>query len=233
MTLTNGLTSVIYREFPSTQATAHALSQAVCESLKAAITQHGQASLALSGGTTPALFLAELGQQTVSWSQVHVTLTDERWVPEGDSRANATLLRRSLLVDKAQRSRWHALYTDGQTRTQGLITVNKRLAHFPWPLDVVVLGMGEDGHIASLFPNGESWTSSPTYPYVIGTHSPSMEERVSLSLDVLTQARHIYLLIHGSAKAQLLRSAGELSLPISTLLSRVAAPVTAFMAQEG
>ena len=206
------------------------LAAAVAEDLRAALKARGKASLAVSGGTTPADFLRRLGDQPLDWARVQVTLTDERWVPAGHPRANATLVATTLLAGAARACRWQPLYCDEMTWAAGVQELNTRLRSFGWPLDVAVLGMGEDGHVASLFP-GEAWDAQNPAAAVVAASSPSGEERVSLTLRTLLSAAARYLLIHGPRKEAILRTAATSALPISALLAGARSPVRAFIAE--
>jgi 6-phosphogluconolactonase len=186
--------------------------------------------LAVSGGTTPGVFLRDLGEQSLPWPRVHVTLTDERWVPAGHPRANATLVSDTLLAGAARNCRWQPLYCDGLARLPGVTVLNEQLADFGWPLDVAVLGMGEDGHVASLFPDAATWNAPDLRTHVIAATSPTGEERVSLTLATLRGARHRYLLLHGARKAAVLRTPA--SLPVGALINDACPPVIAFMSLE-
>ena len=221
---------LIIREFRSPAAAAEALAAAVADDLSQAIRQRGTATLAVSGGTTPAGFLRDRGTRPLQWPLVRVTLTDERWVPAGSPRANATLVAGTLLAGAARDCRWQPLYCDGLARPAGLARLNDRLAAFGWPLDVAVLGMGEDGHVASLFPGAASWDSPDTHIRVIAANAPTGEERVSLTLATLRAARHRYLLLHGVRKAAVLQQPA--ALPVGALTKDAFPPVFAFVSLE-
>lgn len=223
---------IAIRRFSSPLEAATALAEAVAADLSFALRERGRASLAVGGGTTPATFLSALGAQPIDWADIRVTLTDERWVPAGHPRANATLVAATLLQGAARACEWYPLYCDGLTSAEGVIELNARLASLGWPLDVVVLGMGTDGHVASLFPASQ-WNSQEPACAVIPAISPGGEDRVSLTMQSLRAARQRYLLIHGREKEAVLRSADRGALPIGALLAGSESPVIAFIAPEG
>lgn len=133
---------------PQTQAVA--VAEHIVATLQQAIEQHGRASLALSGGRGPELFLRQLEQADLDWDKVTVTLVDERWVPADHPESNAGLIARCM-PGVLKRASWLPLYR-GQS-LQGDAAAAQTMIESLLPLDVVVLGMGEDGHTASLFPH--------------------------------------------------------------------------------
>ena len=125
-------------------ALARLLADEVAGVLAAAVRDAGRAALAVPGGTTPAAFLTALGARALDWAAVAVTLTDERCVPSGHPRSNRRLLDETLFAGPARAARFVAL--DDAHALSALL-----------PLDACVLGMGEDRHIASLFPARTAW----------------------------------------------------------------------------
>lgn len=183
----------------SPQQQAVAVAAYIVETLQRAIDQRGRASLALSGGRGPALFLRQLEQSSLAWEQVSITLVDERWVPADDPQSNAGLIQRCL-PGVLQRANWLPLYR-GQGLAADADTAGAMLEAL-LPLDVVVLGMGEDGHTASLFPDMpglDDYLSPQAGPLCIAV--PAEGERLArLSMT----ARAI-----GTAGVQLLVISGE------------------------
>ena len=140
--------------YESPDAQAESLAEAVARELDAAIGKRRKATLAVPGGTTPGLFLTRLSLQDIDWSKVIVTLTDERWVPATSERSNFALLRDKLGRNKAEAARFFPLYRDAPTPEEACREVESALSpHLP--VDVCVVGMGEDMHTASLFPGAE------------------------------------------------------------------------------
>ncbi len=202
---------------------ASTLADAVAHDLQTAIAQRQHALIALSGGRTPERFLKQLGQRELDWSRVTVTLVDERWVPADHPRANAGLVRRNLLLGKAAQACFVPLYADFPTPEDGLATVSRTLASLDWPLDVAVLGMGEDGHTASFFPGGDHLDAALDPrggELVLPMRAPEAgEPRITLTLPVLVQARALYLQIEGDTKRRVLIDAVHGSgVPIGSVL---------------
>lgn len=194
--------------FPDGDSVAEALAQSVADDLRAALTQRGQANLALSGGTTPRRFLQALSRQPLDWANVTVTLVDERWVPEDHDRSNARLVRDYLLTNEAATARFLPLYRPAATPDDALADVSARL---PATLDVAILGMGGDGHTASFFPGGDRLAEAmdpATAARVLPMRAPGAgEPRITLTLPVLRDAGRLYLHIEGGEKRQVLQQA--------------------------
>ena len=123
--------------------------------MREAIEARGAALLVVSGGTTPVRYFHALSSQPIDWSRVAVTLADERRVPDDDPRSNARLVREALLRDLARGAQFSPLADSRLDEDHELAAANARIATLPSPADLVVLGMGEDGHTASWFPGAE------------------------------------------------------------------------------
>src|SRR5262245_30220515 len=132
------------------------LAALIAAQLRGALEARPAASLAVAGGRTPAALLARLSSEILAWDRVFVTLTDERWVSSDDPASNAAMLRKTLLVGAAAPARFIPLYTGAPTPDEALQSVSAALATLPRPFDIMVLGMGDDGHTASLFPGADN-----------------------------------------------------------------------------
>lgn len=199
----------IWHDYPDTTVLDAALAAAVASRLSEALAQRGTASIALSGGRTPAGFLRLLGQQALDWSRVHVTLADERWLPDTDPASNARLLHETLLTGSAAAAKFVSLYSGTASASTGQAQTEASLAALPWPLDVVVLGMGDDGHTASLFPQApqlqHACTTSDRCAAITPVTAPY--ERLTLTLQTLASARNLFVHITSQSKRQLLENA--------------------------
>jgi 6-phosphogluconolactonase len=187
------------------------LAHAVANDLRAALRSRDAATLALSGGNTPKQFMQCLSLQKLDWDKVTVTLVDERWVPPDHPRANAGLLRKHLLREEAAHAHFVPLYVEAPTPEDGLAQVRARIDTLALPLDVVVLGMGDDGHTASFFPGGDQLRNAldPKTPErVVSMRAPHAgEPRITLTLPLLVGAHARYLLITGESKRNVLLDA--------------------------
>ncbi len=210
-------------EYLNAALMAQGLAALVAGELATALSTGGKASLAVPGGTTPAGFLRALSVANIDWAGVSVLLTDERDVPESSTRSNTRLLRETLLQNKAATARLVPLRSDPPDAAK--ISKGIRAA---LPLDICVLGMGADGHIASLFPKADRLNAAlaadcPDVILPLRAEAAS-EPRLTLTAPVIEGARHIHLLIAGPAKmAALLRAEQPgpvASAPVRLILTR-------------
>lgn len=224
------------RIFDSREALATALAEAVARVLSGAIEVRGEGFLAVSGGSTPALFFAKLSQMPIDWARVTVTLIDERLVPASSPRSNAALAMEKLLQGPAQAARFVGLYHEADDAEQAAELASKALRDLPWPLDAAILGMGTDGHTASFFPDadnlealldpGQEETVMPVHAAAAG------EPRLTLTLATIVKARFLGLHIEGAEKKTVLdRACSGESLPIRAVIDQASRPVQIYWAE--
>ena len=229
------------RRFGDAGALMDALASSVVDALRAGIATHGRATLLVPGGHTPVPLFYRLGRASLEWSRVQVGLTDERVVPTNAAESNERLVREHLLVGAAAQAQLHGLLagdTDPAQVEDLADLASLRLRALPHPYDVVVLGMGEDGHFASLFPGSpklERALDLAAPPGCVAMRSPvPPHDRISLNLAALVDARRILLPMLGEVKLKVLQRAlagaavGEL--PVGALLRQTRAPVSVFSA---
>jgi 6-phosphogluconolactonase len=218
---------MMLQRFVAVDDAAQALGEQVASALRSGLAQRSVASLAVPGGRTPLPLFRALREKELDWAKVHVTLTDERWVSEDHADSNAALVRRELLQSRAAPARFHALH-DGNAPADGAaVSVWQSLESLPRPFDAVVLGMGDDGHIASLFPHspGLSAALDPVAPPTcVAMQAPTEPaSRISLNLAALLQTRRLFLFITGMHKRDLLLTAARHAgppLPVAALLAQ-------------
>jgi 6-phosphogluconolactonase len=183
------------RLFADRERLAWHLASDVAGALRRLVAANGKATLAVSGGETPKLFFDKLSHMGTPWQAVTVTLVDERQVPETSERSNARLVRAHLLKDKAAAARFVPLYDNPEAA---------ELA----PLDIVILGMGNDGHTASFFPGGDNLASAldpETKARIVTMTAPGAgEPRLTFTLPVLTDTGYLVLHIEGPEKRKVL-----------------------------
>lgn len=224
------------RSFGTKEDLALALAEAVAEHLNDGIAARGQASLAVSGGSTPGRFFSVLGRRKdIDWSKVTVTLVDERWVPETSDRSNAGLVNEKLLQGPAAVAHFVPLYAGGdEPDAAGIARTNMQLRAVPMPFDAVILGMGNDGHTASFFPGGDTLHEALTGDGpAIAIRAPGAgEPRVTLVLKRLLMASGLYVHIEGEEKAETLEKAAAEGpvedMPIRSILRQSQTPLTIF-----
>ena len=212
------------RRWDDAAALASALAGELATRLAGAIAARGQASLVVPGGRTPLPVFEQLSEAALDWARVTVTLTDERWVDPQDAASNEGLVRRALLQGPAAAARFVPLKTAAASPLEGAVAASRALEVVERPFDIVVLGMGDDGHTASLFPLspgiGAALDPAAVPGCVAMTAPVAPVARLSLNLAALTQARQLIVHFTGEAKWRVWQAAG--SLPIGLTLRRSA-----------
>lgn len=224
------------RSFASKEELAKALAEEVAARLNAGIAARGQAVLAVSGGSTPAKFFAQLGKRKdVAWDKVTVTLVDERWVDETSDRSNSALVNEKMLQGPAASAHFVPLYSGGtEPDAAGIARTAKQVAELARPFDAVILGMGNDGHTASFFPGGDTLDEALTGEGpVIAIRAPGAgEPRVTFTLGRLLETDGLFLHIEGEEKLRVLEAAeadGPVAeMPIRAVLRQDQTPLTIF-----
>ena len=219
--------------FPSKAALAPALAADVARALERAIASRGAASLVVSGGRTPIHFFEQLRTQPIEWRRVSIALADERWVDPGDSASNEKMVREVLLKDGAADARFAGLKNAAPSPDLGAVSAWETFARIPRPFDVLLLGMGDDGHTASLFPGSPNLRIAldpAASAGCVGMWSPSAPQaRLSLNLSAILDSRRIIVLIEGEAKLRTYEAAtgpGPVEeMPVRAVLRQSRAPV--------
>ncbi|MDC0663494.1 6-phosphogluconolactonase [Marinobacter sp. SS21] len=190
---------------------ASMLAEKVAGVLANRLRQPGRASLAVSGGRTPVAFFELLARKPIEWARVDVVLADERWVEETHPASNAALVKRYLIQGPAAAANFLSFWRAGMSPVDASADADQALAAIEWPLTALVLGMGNDGHTASLFPDAPELYQAMDVKrpnHVVTLTPPSQPHaRVSLSLRALAGARYKALHLRGMDKAETLKLA--------------------------
>lgn len=202
------MSSTAIETFPDADAWAAAAAARLTETLADAVAAAGRAVFAGAGGSTPSPVYARMARADLDWSKVTTTLVDERYVPETSPDSNAALMKRALLTGSASAARFLPLYSPSVTVDRAAAEASKALAAEGGRLDAVLLGMGEDGHICSMFPESPTLKTLLTpdlKPAVYGVPAgrdglAPPQERLSINLPYLVGARRVVLALTGAAK---------------------------------
>lgn len=225
-------------EFENTSAQDGELVSKVVDLLSMAIEQHGSASLVVSGGRTPKDFFHLLSQEFLDWSKVTVTLADERWVDADHKDSNEKLVQENLLINEACVARFVALKNSATSAQAGETSIDQDLSAIG-RFTLVILGMGDDGHTASLFPGSEALNmgldmeSGRQCLAVQPLDAP--HERMSMTLPRLLDSEQIIVHIRGENKGKVLAMADagddRFELPIRAVLQQTKTPVSVYWAK--
>lgn len=225
--------------FEDNQSLTEALADRIASDLRQAIRQRGHATLLVSGGRSPVPLFANLSLAEIDWSNVTVSLVDERWVDETDASSNAALVRQHLLVNRAADASFIPLYTGAANPREGEQALAETMNRLRLPFTAVILGMGDDGHTASLFPASEQLKAGlalgqrreDTPPCLAQTGAAHPTERMSFTLPWLLDAEHIYLQFGGASKSAVFERAMQAAtdeLPVSHVLHQSQTPVMVY-----
>lgn len=217
--------------FASREAAYDAAAEAMADALRAGLRAKGYASLAGAGGTTPAPVYERLSKVELAWDQVTAALVDERFVPNTAPDSNEKLMREHLLKDRAAVAKFLPMYSDGSPSEAASVASKSHGKILP--LDAVLLGMGEDGHFASLFPGnpaldeGLDLTSRKVVLAAPAGEPAPPQTRLTFTLAALVQSRSLILLVTGAAKKAVVEAAlaDPARYPIGAVLAQSKAPV--------
>ena len=187
---------------------ARRASETIATQISQVLDQRDRCRIALSGGSTPAKAYALLGQEHLPWERVDVVLGDERWVAADDESSNALMLRNTLFDGGPGASAsFHAVPTvelsDADASAAAFADLVSRICPGEPPVfDLMLLGLGDDGHTASLFPGTEA--PGVTDRWATVGRGKGLD-RITLTAPVLSAARQVIFLVGGSAKQEALR----------------------------
>jgi 6-phosphogluconolactonase len=220
--------------FPDIESLSRSFAQYVETALHNTLSSKPHATLALPGGNTPRHYLPALAQCALPWDRITVTLSDERWVDVDNEQSNECLVKQCLMNRLPANAHFAGLKTQHDNPFDAIDEIHQCLDGLPLPLSLTVLGLGEDGHIASLFP-GMNPDLLSTHHCIAVAPPIAPSPRVSLSLAMLAKSEQIALVVTGKNKRRLLDQLSEHpdpKLPIVWLLQRTQAPVMVFEADR-
>jgi 6-phosphogluconolactonase len=222
--------------FATREEASAAAAERISTALNKRLARQNEASVVVSGGTTPARCFERLAHEAIDWGRVHVLLSDERWVPADDSSSNEQMVRAKLLQNGAAAAHLLPAYVPGKDIVAASEALDQAIRTLPFPFASALLGMGEDGHFASLFPDApnlaEGLDVDNSRLVIPVSTSASPHPRVSLTLAALSRSDEIVLLIFGEAKRAVYEQARESksAYPVAKLLRQKRAPVHVFWA---
>ena len=213
----------MWHEYSTTQECIEALAQAISRSVQKRLDVAETCVLAVSGGRSPIPLFARLSEMPLAWERVQVRLVDERYVPPDHPDSNEALVRKHLLTNNAAAAGFRGLYGNDGAITEAVAAANDDMRDRP--VDVAILGMGNDGHMASLFPGATQLDAglapeAACYLHVSPPEAP--HERISMSLAALKSCPELVLYISGQHKKRVLHEAEQQvdkNLPISFLMA--------------
>ena len=231
------MSEVNFRKFDTRDALDEALAEDIAVGLSEAVRERGEASLALSGGSTPHGVLALLGARELPWDRVRVTLVDDRWVPTDHADSNERMVHETLLCGPASIASFVSLHTQADHPRQALVTIAERLGAFG-TFDYLMLGMGADGHFASLFPDADNLAAGLSLDgdaACIAVDPPlAPHARITMTLPRIADTRRLILHLTGDAKRAVFEQAIEERdarvLPIAAVIDLPAPPLNVFWA---
>ena len=199
-------------EYPDAEMMMIDLAKSLAGELENCLLKHDHASFAVPGGTTPGPIFDSLCVANLDWSRVHITLTDERWVPPDHPRSNTRLVRERLLTDRAAAAKVIPLYKEAETPEEVLEDLEAGFED-ELPISVMLLGMGADMHTASLFPGADRLGEAlRTDRILLPMRAPGADEpRITLTAQVLKGAMSRHIVITGDEKRAALEKARGLS----------------------
>ena len=224
--------------FPDRESLEQQLAHSIVELLQAGIDSQGRATLVVSGGRTPAALFQALSKADLDWSKVWVTLADERWVPNTHADSNARSVESNLLINRAAAANFIPHFNGAETPFAGAAELSEELESLPEIFDAVILGMGEDGHTASFFPDAPELAAAidPAGDALCMGVTPPVAPhlRMTLSLPRLLASKRIFVHLCGEGKTPVLEAAlGEGAteqMPIRSVLRQDKTPVDIYWA---
>jgi len=219
---------VNFHKFDDADKLTSKLSVEICKILTDAVKKNGKASLVVSGGNTPKKLFTKLSFCDIAWGKVTVSLCDERWVDSQSDDSNEKLVKTYLLKNKASKANFIGMYQKNSTLQNAKVAYEKIAKEKLCPIDVIILGMGNDGHTASLFPNNEKFAEAfslenPDFTLVVEQKGVKFH-RLGLTRAAILKANHIFIHFEGKEKLTVFNQAKNMNdfnrYPISSILNQ-------------
>jgi 6-phosphogluconolactonase len=228
-----------FQSFDDISTMVDALASRVLKSLTDDIKALGTSSWAVSGGSTPKPLFEKLSNTDFDWPQVNIALVDERWVPASHARSNESFVKNTLLKDRAKPAHINGMFVSDSDYDTALSDIEHRYKKIHQPFTSVLLGMGNDGHTASLFPNadGLEHALNPDNNNICAALNAVKSDitgketkRISLTFNAINHAQDCILMITGTEKFQTLADALEKNthLPIARVINSMDRPLNVF-----
>lgn len=222
--------------FRTREEASLAAADAIAKLVGARLDAQSGASLVVSGGTTPARCFEALAAMSLDWHRTHIVLSDERWVPPDDEASNERLVRDALLRNSALPAKLLPVFSMTESIEARCDEIDQLIRVRPFPFACVLLGMGGDGHFASLFPDADNLDEGLDVDgerlCIPVSTAASPHPRVSLTLAALARSDAIVLLMFGDDKREVYEQAKQKGskLPVAHLLKQKKAPVHVYWA---
>ncbi len=211
--------------------------------LSEALSKHGTATLLVSGGSTPAPLYEALSKTELNWKKIKIALVDERWVAQDHSASNEALIKRTLLINNAKAAEFTGMKNSARTAKTGQSETEENYRKLPQPFSLAIVGMGADGHTASLFPHAKGLsealkTDNDQLTAAITANQTEVTgpntERMTLTASALMKSERIIILFTGEDKLAVFSNAQKEGpvedMPIRALLHQEQVPVELYWA---
>lgn len=211
--------------------------------LSESLSKNGTATLLVSGGSTPAPLYEALSKFDLAWKKVKVALVDERWVDQQHVASNEALIKRTLLINNAKAATFTGMKTAAERAAKGQAETEANYRALPQPFTVAIVGMGNDGHTASLFPHAKGLSAAlqedndQLTAAIAAKQSPVTgpnTERLTLTLSALLKCDRLIILLTGEDKLavfdQAMKPGSAEDMPIRALLNQEKVPVELYWA---
>lgn len=218
------------RRYENINTLSTAVADFAADRLHTALQQNDVTSLVIPGGSTPKFYLPTLARLPINWQKVMITLSDERWVDTRSQDSNEFLVRNYFLNHMNREAHFISLKTTHDHPSLALLTINDRLSQLPLPINLAILGLGEDGHIASIFP-GHSINSASNSLCEVAVPPIAPSIRISLAFSLLASSDHIIVVVTGQNKKKRLEQfidSQDPQIPFIRLVQQTHSPITIF-----